>query len=101
MVIVTVHVKVKEGSIDEFIKATKKNAQSSLKEPKLIRFDFCQQEEDPSMFLLIEVYKDLQGTLDHKDTRHYKVWRDTVEEMMAEKRYGVKYKEIFPDAANW
>jgi quinol monooxygenase YgiN len=101
MVIVAVYIKVKEEYIDEFIKATKENAQKSIEEPKIIRFDFCQEEEDPTKFLLIEAYKDVQGTKDHKETQHYKIWRDAVGDMMAEKRYGIKYKEIFPEAVDW
>ena len=32
----------------------------------------------------------------HKETNHYKVWRDTVADWMAKPRQGIKYKGIRP-----
>ena len=37
----------------------------------------------------------------HKKTEHYRRWRDTVEEMMAEPRSNVKYDSVFPEEADW
>lgn len=101
MLVVNVHVSVKDENIDAFKEATIENAKNSINEPGVIRFDFCQQEDDPSKFLIIEVYKDSEAPLEHKKTDHYAKWRDTVESMMAEKRYSVKYRDIYPDMASW
>ena len=101
MLIVHVHIKVKEGDIKAFETATLKNAQNSLKEPGVIRFDLIQKEDDPFIFLLQEVYKNSGAAGKHKETDHYAEWRDTVEPMMAEPRYSVKYRDLFPEEKNW
>ena len=96
MVIVIVHVKVKEKYIKEFINATTANAESSLREPGVQRFDFLQQEDSPQSFIINEVYKDEAAPAAHKLTTHYKKWRDEVAYMMDEPRYSIKFKNIFP-----
>jgi (4S)-4-hydroxy-5-phosphonooxypentane-2,3-dione isomerase len=96
MLVVQVYLKIKEKDILSFIDATKENASKSLKEPGIIRFDVQQNLEDPHQFLLTEIYKNIEATLDHKKTAHYKKWRFSVENMMAEPRYSVKYHKIFP-----
>lgn len=101
MLIYMVHVNVRDGDIQAFIKATTENAKKSINEPGIIRFDICQQDEDPKRFLMIEVYKDKDAVDAHKATSHYLKWRDAVEPMMADKRLGVRYKEIFPDISSW
>jgi quinol monooxygenase YgiN len=44
--------------LEPFKAATLKNAQNSIKEPGILRFDFMQQEDKTLSFLLVEVYKD-------------------------------------------
>ena len=101
MHIVHVYVHVKNESIDPFIKATLINASNSLKEEGIARFDVVQDAKDLTRFILVEVYKTPDDALKHKETEHYKTWRDTVAEMMAEPRTGVTYKNIFPDENGW
>ncbi|MBZ0302007.1 MAG: antibiotic biosynthesis monooxygenase [Anaerolineae bacterium] len=101
MLVVQVHVHVKPEYIDAFRKATIANASQSVQEPGIARFDFIQQEEDPSRFVLVEVYRDAQAPAAHKETMHYQTWRDTVTVMMAEPRTSVKYHNIFPDDGGW
>jgi len=57
MFIVHVFVHVKEEYIQAFQHATLENARNSVQEPGIARFDFLQQEDDPTRFLLIEVYR--------------------------------------------
>jgi autoinducer 2-degrading protein len=57
--------------------------------------------DDPCKFVLVEVYKDANASpVAHKETEHYKVWRDTVADMMAVPRTAIKYKNIFPSSAS-
>jgi quinol monooxygenase YgiN len=65
------------------------------------RFDLLQQSDEPTRFLLVEVYRQPEDAIRHKDTAHYQVWRDTVADMMTEPRSSVKYANIFPDDAGW
>jgi quinol monooxygenase YgiN len=101
MFIVQVHVHVKPESVEQFCKATLANARSSMEEPGVARFDVLQQEEDPTRFLLVEVYRAPEDAGRHKETTHYQVWRDGVADMMAEPRASVKYENVFPDDGGW
>lgn len=101
MLIVQVHVNVKPDMTDQFIEATKRNAAKSIYEPGIMRFDFMQSEEDKNRFVLVEVYKDKDAPARHKETQHYKEWREIAESMMAEPRTSIKYENIFPDDNGW
>jgi len=101
MQIVHVHVNVKPEFVRAFKQATIENASNSVKETGIARFDVIQQMDDPTKFILVEIYKTAQAPAAHKETAHYARWRDTVAEMMAEPRQGVKYVNVFPDDASW
>jgi (4S)-4-hydroxy-5-phosphonooxypentane-2,3-dione isomerase len=101
MLIVHVHVQVKPESVDVFKAATLLNAQASRRELGVVRFDVVQQQDNPTRFVLVEVYRDAVAAAAHKETKHYPVWRDAVAPMMAEPRVSVKFNNIFPDDANW
>jgi quinol monooxygenase YgiN len=101
MQIVHVFVHVKPGSEAAFEEATLVNARASLAEPGVARFDVVRQQDDPSRFVLVEVYRSPEAALAHKETPHYAVWRDTVAEMMAEPRSSLKYLNLHPDDAGW
>ena len=101
MNIVFVHVHVKPEFVDAFKQASLENASSSVKEEGIARFDVVQQSDDPTRFVLVEVYKTAEAPAAQKETAHYLKWRDTVAEMMAEPRQGIKYSNIFPDDSGW
>lgn len=99
MFIVHVHIRVKPNAIEAFKTATHANAAASRQEPGVIRFDVLQQTDEPTRFLLVEIYRDTEANLAHKETTHYPVWRDTVASLMAEPRTSVKYTDVFPSDA--
>ena len=101
MQIVHVHVHVKPEFIEAFKQATIKNASHSVKEAGIVRFDVIQQVDDPTKFILVEIYKTADASGAHKETAHYRLWRETVMKMMAEPRQGIKYTNLFPEDANW
>ncbi|MFZ0827222.1 MAG: antibiotic biosynthesis monooxygenase [Verrucomicrobiia bacterium] len=101
MLVVHVHVQVRPEWVEAFKQATLANARESRKEPGVARFDALQQQEDPTRFVLVEVYRDANAAAAHKGTKHYPVWRDTVAPMMAEPRHSVKFNTLFPDQVNW
>lgn len=96
MLIVHVHVKVKADSVEAFRAATIANAQASRREPGIARFDLLQQSDDPTRFVLVEAYRTADAPAAHKEAAHYKTWRDTVADMMAEPRASVKFNNIDP-----
>ena len=96
MIIVHVHVHVKPECVEPFKEATLVNARQSTQEPGIARFDVIQQADDPTRFVLVEVYRSSEASAQHKQTSHYAVWRDAVAPMMAEPRTSVKYSSVFP-----
>ncbi len=101
MFVVHVSVHVKTDQIEVFKEATLENAQNSVQEPGIARFDIIQQQGDPARFELVEVYRTPADPALHKETAHYKKWRDTVADMMAEARTSIKYINVFPDDEGW
>lgn len=101
MLIVHVHVRVKPEAVEAFKKVTVANAQESVKEPGIARFDVGQQQDDPTRFVLVEVYRNAEAPAAHKETRHYQAWRDAVAPMMAEPRTSVKFSSVFPEDRDW
>ncbi|MFN8455359.1 MAG: antibiotic biosynthesis monooxygenase [Anaerolineae bacterium] len=101
MFIVHVQVHVKPEFVDAFCAATIENASNSVQEPGVARFDVVQQLDDPTRFVLVEVYRTPEDPARHKETAHYKKWAETVAPMMAEPRSSIKYANIFPAEAGW
>ena len=101
MVIVQVYVTVKPDAVEAFRAATIANAAASRREPGIARFDVLQQSDDPTRFILTEVYRTIDATAAHKETAHYQTWRDTVAGMMATPRNSTKYHNVFPDDSDW
>jgi quinol monooxygenase YgiN len=101
MFIVHVFVHVKPDRIEEFKTATLENARNSVLEPGIARFDVVQHLEDPTRFILVEVYRTPEDPARHKETAHYQTWRDTVEDMMSESRTSIKLANLFPDEKGW
>ncbi len=101
MIVVHVHVHVKPEQIDAFRAASIENARHSVQEPGIARFDVIQQVDDPTRFVLVEVYRTPEDPGRHKETGHYELWRDTVAEMMAEPRTSVKYANAYPPDEGW
>jgi len=92
---------VKPGAVDAFREATLANARASVREPGIARFDVVQSAEDPTRFVLVEVYRDAAAPAADKETAHYLAWRDAVAELMAEPRQSLKYRNIFPADDAW
>ncbi len=101
MIITHVHVHVKPECVEAFREASIQNARESLKEPGVIRFDVLQEKEDPTRFILVEIYRTEEDPKRHKETPHYQVWRDKVADMMTEPRKSIHYEAVFPELAKW
>jgi autoinducer 2-degrading protein len=99
MFIAHVHVHVKPEHLEAFRQAAVENARHSVQEPGIARFDVVQQADDPTRFVLVEVYR--TPDVRHKETPHYAKWRDAVADMMVEPRTSVKFANVFPDDAGW
>ena len=101
MFVVLVHVHVKSESVEAFKAASLENARNSVQEPGIARFDVIQQLDDPTRFVLVEVYRTPDDPAKHKETAHYQTWRATVADMMAEPRQSFKYGNVYPGDEGW
>jgi (4S)-4-hydroxy-5-phosphonooxypentane-2,3-dione isomerase len=95
MFVVSVTVFVKGEFVERFKEAILDNARNTRKEPGNLRFDVSQAEDDPSRFLLYEVYRTKADFAAHQQTEHYLRWKDAVADWMAQPRVGVKHNTIF------
>lgn len=101
MLVVHVQVRVKPELVEAFKTVTLANARESVKEPGIAAFDVVQQQDDPTRFVLVEVYRTADAPAAHKATPHYATWRDAVALMMAEPRTSVKFANLFPEDSGW
>jgi quinol monooxygenase YgiN len=101
MLIIQVYIHVKPEHLEEFKAATILNASNSVKEPGIARFDVIQQEDDPTRFVLVEVYRDAEAPLKHKETAHYLAWLEKATDWMVEPRTRARFTSVFPDDQGW
>ncbi|HZR20614.1 MAG TPA: antibiotic biosynthesis monooxygenase [Verrucomicrobiae bacterium] len=101
MLVVHVQVHVKPESVEAFKAATLANANASIREPGIARFDVMQRQDDPTRFTFVEAYRTPEAPAAHKETKHYQTWRDAVAPLMAEPRTSVKFNNLFPDDHAW
>jgi autoinducer 2-degrading protein len=97
MHVTLVHVQVEPEAVEGFVDATRANHEGSIREPGCIRFDVLQAADDPARFVLYEAYVDEDAARAHKETAHYREWRDAVAPWMAEPRRGDRYVGLFPE----
>jgi len=96
MIVTIVHIWVKKEYIDKFIEITIENHENSIKEEGNLRFDILQDQNDPSKFILYEAYINEDAAKKHKETAHYKKWKETVENWMIKPRESNKCNVIRP-----
>jgi (4S)-4-hydroxy-5-phosphonooxypentane-2,3-dione isomerase len=101
LLVVQVDVLVDPDQIESFRAASEANASASRTEPGVVRFDVLQDRADQARFVLVEVYQDEHAATAHKETEHYRIWRDTVAPMMARPRSSRRYVNVSPDDAGW
>jgi len=101
LLVVHVHARVKPDGVEAFRAASIENARESLREPGVARFDVVQSTEDPTRFVLVEVYRNADAPAAHKATAHYARWRDAVADLMAEPRTSARYVNVAPEDSGW
>jgi autoinducer 2-degrading protein len=101
LLVVHVQVQVKPEHIDAFRSATLANARESVKEPGVARFDVVQDREDPTRFVLIEVFRSEDAPAAHRETPHYKAWKEAVEPLQVGERTRRSFHAVFPEVDGW
>ncbi len=82
MIATLVFVDVKPECVEKFAAISAYNHDNSRLEPGNVRFDVLQSRDDPTQFVLYEVYADENAAAEHKKTAHYLRWRDEVADYM-------------------
>jgi quinol monooxygenase YgiN len=86
MHVVLVQVKVHERMLDEFEQAVLHNARESVaNDPGCLRFDVCQVHDDPTRWILFEVYTDRAAHAAHRQSPHFIAYNDVAERAVVEK----------------
>lgn len=81
-----VHLRVRPESADEFRDHLLAAAAAAVREePHCHRFDVARDEQDPSRFVLFEVYTDAAGLEHHHTTPHFLAFQDYAREHVLEK----------------
>ena len=101
MYIVLVHCHVKPENLDAFKAIATENAQNSVQEPGVARFDVIQQADDPTRFVLVEVYRTQADNAAHRQTPHFAKWASIAYDLLSEPRTHVTYSNLFPDDGGW
>ena len=101
LLVVHVDIAVRPEHRHAFLTATLENAGASRHEPGVVRFDVLTDRTDSGQILLVEIYRDEAAAKAHKDTAHYRTWRDTVEPMMARPRQAIRYLNFSPADEDW
>ncbi len=94
MLALHVQIQVKPDAIDAFKSATRANAEATRREPGVLRFDVGQQTDDPTKFMLYEVYRSPEAHAAHRETAHYAAWRVADDSLMAVPRVGTRYTVV-------
>ena len=72
MFVMLVKLEIKPALLDEFTVAILKNAALSIeRDPGCLRFDVLQQADDPTRWVLYEVYDKEQAWVDHRQAPHF------------------------------
>ena len=86
MIATLVFVDVKPEHIEDFRAITAYNHENTRKEAGNVRFDILQANDDPTKFVMYEVFRDEAAAAHHKTTAHYLRWREEVAPYMATPR---------------
>jgi autoinducer 2-degrading protein len=98
MFVAAVHVYIKPEAVEEFKAGIKASHEGSIAEPGCLRFDVAQSREDPTEFLLWEVYLDEEAAAFHKTTPHYLAFKERMPALMARDRRSDLFEGIYVDS---
>lgn len=96
MYVTLVHIHVKAQHVTDFVEAISENHASSVQEPGNVRFDILQSMDDPTRFVTYMAYRDEASAKAHRETAHYRSFRDRVADWMEEPRLNVRYEGLLP-----
>jgi quinol monooxygenase YgiN len=86
MHIVLVQLTIQRELLDEFERAALHNARESVaKDPGCLRFDVSQVRDDPTRWILYEVYTDQAAHAAHRQSPHFAAYDEVARRAIADK----------------
>jgi autoinducer 2-degrading protein len=95
--VAVVPMKVKEECIEDYLRALRKNVRGSHQEPGVVSFDALQSKGTPGEFLLIEVYKTPEDQTAHRNSGHFKEFKEAVGPLLREPYAAAVYNPVLED----
>ena len=77
-----VRLSVKLEFVNAFLEASRENVEKTLLEAGVVRFDLLQEQDDPTNFVVLEVYASDAARLAHFETEAFRVWKDETAAML-------------------
>jgi autoinducer 2-degrading protein len=99
MIIFQFHHYIKSEFVDSYKEAVLEDARESVKEIGIIRFEVFQDQENPSHFILLEYYRDMQAREFHMQTPYLAKFKETLSKqvMFSRPAETVYWERLFPD----
>lgn len=94
MLIQVVYLEVQPEKREAFLAEARANVQASRAETGVMQFDLLQQNDDPTRFMLYEVYRDEAALEAHRHTPHFQRWAEQGVPLLTGERVRVLYREI-------
>ncbi|MCG6873109.1 MAG: antibiotic biosynthesis monooxygenase [Gammaproteobacteria bacterium] len=95
MHVTMIHLHIKPEYIDDFLQAIRLNHEGSVREPGNLRFDVLQLAEEPERFLVYEIFRDEAAARAHKESEHFRAWKEKSGNWMASPRVAVPCEGLF------
>ena len=76
MIYLIATLKIKPGSLPEFIDDAKLCIEETRKEPGCISYDLVQSQTDEDTLMFVERWKNQEAVDSHFNAPHFKVWRE-------------------------
>ncbi len=84
----TAHLRVRDDAVEPFRARLSRHAATSVEqEVGCHRFDFFQERDDPTLFLLVEVYEDAAALEVHRRSPHYLAFREDVGDWVIDRKW--------------
>mmetsp|Transcript_66109 Transcript_66109/g.158156 ORF Transcript_66109/g.158156 Transcript_66109/m.158156 type:complete len:326 (+) Transcript_66109:84-1061(+) len=91
-----VYIEVNKNDVEAFMDATIKQAEMSLQEKTVMRYDIYRNVDKPTQFLLVEVFAVMQHSDAHKMQKYYVDWLEQVTPMFFKDPEEKHYVNHFP-----
>jgi autoinducer 2-degrading protein len=101
MFVLTVYLEAKPENLEALKTEASINARATLAEPGALRFDFLQQVDEPTKFMLYEVYRSEEAFQAHQQTDHFKRWVERGVPLLVGERVRMKYQNVEADDEHW